>query len=346
MEFNITPKGDGIMFVDHQKNDRSGHLGHALVEYEKNKLLAFYPNDCGDRNAGHNGYGWVEYKRSEDGGKTWSEPIELEYAKKLFDNKEACICCEKAILNDDGKIILFCHRTIHDTQKYGPLLVPTYIISSDNGVTWSEAKELGEFPGRIWDVIKKDGVIYLLMQREYHYMQYNDGDPCHILFKSYDGGETFERCVEITHDDGKKLFYGSMVFTPEGKLVVYIYQFNDEYNLLCFESDDEGKTFVEAEKSYCPQRIRNPQVIYFNGIYFLHGRSGDINPPPSHFVVYNSKDGKHWNEGEIIRICDGWGGASYYSNSIVVGGERILIQASDAYERGKVNVKHWWIDFK
>ena len=70
VDFEITPKevpSFGIMFVDHEKNKRSGHLSHALVEYGKGRVMAFYSNCSGTRNKwspGHNGFGWLEYKRS------------------------------------------------------------------------------------------------------------------------------------------------------------------------------------------------------------------------------------------------------------------------------------------
>ena len=60
------PPNDGILFVDHSRTGRSGHLGHALVEYAPERILAFYPN-CSDANKGHTGDGWMEVKRSEDG---------------------------------------------------------------------------------------------------------------------------------------------------------------------------------------------------------------------------------------------------------------------------------------
>ena len=78
--FPPNPPNDGILFVDHSQTGRSGHLGHALVEYEDGRLLAFYPN-CSDDNKGHSAVGWMEYKRSVDGGKTWGEPIVLDYSK-------------------------------------------------------------------------------------------------------------------------------------------------------------------------------------------------------------------------------------------------------------------------
>lgn len=63
------PPYDGILFVDHFAQARSGHLGHALVEYEPGKILAFYPN-CSDDQDGHSAVGWREFKRSKDGGIT------------------------------------------------------------------------------------------------------------------------------------------------------------------------------------------------------------------------------------------------------------------------------------
>ena len=45
--YYITPSNlpnKGILFVDHAANNRSGHLGHALVQCENGDILAFYPN--------------------------------------------------------------------------------------------------------------------------------------------------------------------------------------------------------------------------------------------------------------------------------------------------------------
>ncbi len=115
--YDVTPKNppnDGILFVDHSQTGRSGHLGHALVEYEDGKILAFYPN-CSDDNRGHSALGWMAYKRSEDGGETWSDPEVLAYTKNLFDEGQTSNLAtrrhsafgEKAVLTDDGEIVLF-----------------------------------------------------------------------------------------------------------------------------------------------------------------------------------------------------------------------------------------------
>ncbi len=93
---NVTPgniPNDGIMFVDHSKAHRGGHLGHALVQCANDDVLAFYPN-CGSEFEGHSGNGWMEYKRSsdeynpdycisDDMGKTWNKPGTIYMAKRI-----------------------------------------------------------------------------------------------------------------------------------------------------------------------------------------------------------------------------------------------------------------------
>ncbi len=59
---------DGILFVDNEARHRSGHMGHALVEYGPQSMLAFFSNCSAAIEHGHTGYGWMEYKRTTDGG--------------------------------------------------------------------------------------------------------------------------------------------------------------------------------------------------------------------------------------------------------------------------------------
>ena len=51
-----SPPSDGILFVDNSLTGRSGHLGHALVEYQDGKILASYPN-CAVHNKAHSAVG-------------------------------------------------------------------------------------------------------------------------------------------------------------------------------------------------------------------------------------------------------------------------------------------------
>ena len=95
------------IFIDHEKNGRSGHCGHALAEFEQGKIIAFYSNTSAKRFSGHSAYGWVEYRISEDYGKTWGKPNVFEFSKKEFLDGIHTVSVEKAVVCDDGSIVVF-----------------------------------------------------------------------------------------------------------------------------------------------------------------------------------------------------------------------------------------------
>ena len=172
--------------------------------------------------------------------------------------------------------------------------------------------------------------------------------PEHVyrLFISTDGGETFTERSTLPFRTENRV-YGTMDFLNDGSLIVYIYDKTDESRPPYVISGDQGKTWGEVKTAYLEKRIRNPQFRAFGGFYFLYGRSGHY-VPPQNFVLYTSADGVRWDEG--VFLCERKAGHSYYSNSVIVGhwgeknAQRLLIQASDAYEQNRTNIKHWWID--
>lgn len=341
------PPNEGILFVDHSKNDRSGHLGHALVQYSPGKILAFYPNVSND-NKGHSAVGWMEYKRSLDGGKTWSKPQALGYSKKMFEGsgKQKSAFTEKAVLTDDGDIILFhLNCDISEGAGWRPHYNPTYTKSSDGGYTWSEPKTLGAKVARVYDAMNYEGNIYVLLFANDSETSFLGTSPDHIyqLFVSEDGGNSFEeRSILPFNTIGRA--YGTMEVLKSGEIIVYIQDMsNDPFGPLDYvTSSDNGRTWSEVKTTYFTKRIRNQQMIKYNNGFFMHGRAKG-----GHFVLYSSEDGKVWDEGTYLRM--GEAGAGAYSNSIVVdspdsvGKKRLLIQASHAYENNKTNVLHWWL---
>lgn len=347
------PPNNGIMFVDHSKTGRSGHLGHALVEYEPGKILAFYPN-CSDANAGHNGDGWMEYKRSLDGGETWSEPAPLEYSRKVYDSGAGrSVMCEKAVLTDEGSILLFnleCVNIAEHNFTWRPLAVPTFLRSSDGGGTWEGPNLMGDEPGRIWDAIYHDGVIYVLELFNDSVIKWHGNLPEHhySLYVSVDQGRSFVRRSVLPFDFMMR-GYGALAFLPDGSLIAYIYNQDDEKHLDYVISADGGHTWGEVDTAFFAKQIRNPQIAAFKDGYVMHGRSGSKGEEgiKGHFVLYASRDGVHWDEGRYLQMRTA--GAGAYSNNVLVhspdgqGDTRLLIQASHAYEKNKTNIFHWWL---
>ena len=355
--FNITPKNfpeEESIFANLQETDRSSHLGHALVEYEPSKILAFYP-DCSavsKDHCGHSGDGWMKYKRSFDGGKTWTEAKDEPHSKALYEesNHSESFMIEKAIITDTGRIVLFyLHCDLfREGHLWEPYLPPFYAYSDDNGESYSSLKKFTGYTGRIWDARYKDGVIYVYIQ-EGEFTAHSNS-PYH-LYVSEDNGETFTLRSTVGFDSCKDCFYGNIYFLPDGRLIAYSYDETDERNLKYVISEDNGFTWGENRRMFFKKRIRNPQVAFFDGLYFMHGRSGSLGDPDKagHFVLYTSEDGFNWDDGEIVRYRENNSGA--YSNNLIIhdenGNEKALyVQFSHAYHLFKTNVLELLIEKK
>lgn len=350
LNLQITPDNlpnTGILYVDHQKNRRSGHMSHALAEYKKGHIISFYSNCSYNRNTnspGHNGFGWIEYRRSADGGKTWDEPQKLPYSWEALLNEPFTISCEKVVSVKENEIVAFCTRNLNP-NGWEPHLEPMVVISRDGGETWSAPTVLCDKKGRVFDALVCDGAIYALM---------NDGvwkignpEEGYYLYKSEDCGETFTLVSQVPSAINDA--YGNIKIMDDGSMICYLYNQKDEYNLYYHISYDMGKTWEKHGKSYLAKRIRNPQVGKVKGGYILHGRAGCETPElPPHFVLYTSADGINWDEG--IYLCEVENQSAYYSNNLVInnddGSQKVLIQSSVPYDRGRVNVCHWFLDIK
>ena len=351
VKYDITPDGIpnmGEMFVDHEKNGRSGHLSHALVEYKKGCVMAFWSNCSGTRNKwwpGHNGFGWLEYRRSTDGGRTWDEPRVFPYSWDSFLNQPFTVSCEKAVSTKENEIVALCIRN-ENPNGWEPYLEPVVVRSEDGGETWSDAALLCDKKGRVYDARVWDGRIYVLMLANDDWLA-KLPEHRYYIYVSDDGGKSFTLHGELPGDTANHA-YGAMIRRDDGSLVCYEYDTKDEYNMVYHISDDMGKTWRESGKSYVKKRIRNPQIAKVRGGYILHGRAGCMsNELPMDFVLYTSPDGITWDDG--VYICSSSSGTAYYSNNLVLDEgdrQRVLIQASVPYSGAKVNISHWFLDIE
>jgi len=347
----ITPR-EGVLFANHEPLGRSGHMGHALVEYAPGEALAFYPS-CSAEDAhwkGHSGFGWMEYRRTADAGATWSEPIAEPNSRHLFDRGIGrTMMCEKAVCTDSGRIILFyltCDM-VTNGHIWEPYFEPRVAFSDDRGETWSQDEMLIHEAGRVYDVLYRNGVIYVLFLSNAElpgiaHLQEHD----YKLLVSCDDGKTFTVRSKLSFQSTINCYYGTMAFREDGSLIAYIYDERDEYNLKYIVSADDGYTWSVNRRAFFAQKIRNPQIKRFGGMWICHGRSGSIGENTGHFIMYTSPDGICWDEGAILRPAGH--GAGAYSNSIVLHGERerLLVQSSHAYYQNRTNTLMWLIERK
>ncbi len=346
--FHLTPD-EGELFIEHSKSGRGGHLGHAMTEYDADKIICFYPNCDGVKGNGHTGHGWMEYKKSQDGGKTWDEAEVFPYSKNLYDmDFGVTAMCEKAITAKNGNIIVFnllCDIAESQGKAWGPHPLATYCISKDEGKTWSKGKRIGEYCGRIYDVIEKDDKIYVLML---HGKSGYATDTEFHLYESCDYGETF---TDVSHipfriSESEHRYYGTLGILNNNNMICYTYCEEDEFNCTYMISKDAGRTWEEG-KAYFDLGLRNVQLLKIAGAFFMFGRSRmDVGD----FVAYASDDGMHWSKGTVLKKREN--GAGAYSNTLLLGkyacADRnvALIQASHAYDKDKTNVYHWFLTAK
>ena len=357
--FRIVPAdipNEGILFVDHRKYGRSGHGGNCLTECVNGDIVSFYSNVSGEIHQGHGVAGWSEYRRSQDGGETWSEPVVLDYSKRAWEGDDVYSALVFAVTTaPNGTLIAFVSRFA--SARWVKKLPPACLLSRDNGETWSEPHPLDP-DSNVEDVSLTFDAVFTHDDQVFAAFMGGSATFCdgpHSMYVSADGGESFERRSILPFD--RQNYYVTAGVLDSGDIIAYSYPYSadgdiDEYNIPYVTSVDEGRTWSEVKTTQFARAIRNPQLSRKIGsLYFLHGRTGNHSRDPRHLVLYASQDGIHWDEGRILHRRGPGRGDAYSANEVMGKYDpsvpnRLLIQSSISYEAhsSKVNERHWWVE--
>jgi uncharacterized protein (TIGR02145 family) len=368
--FDILPKNvksEGEMFVNHEEKNRSGHYGSALTTCSNGDILAFYTNVSGQIFEGHGIAGWSEYKRSSDGGKTWSEPVILEYTKRIWDLNKLkgdslppgktyfAVRATSVVTAPNGNLIAFLSRQLASYRdNYHDFKTPQYLLSYDNGSTWTDPREVDELAtSKQISLVNQDGAAFVHQGMIYAVFIGGHGTGEYTMYGSKDNGETFEKLSENLFK-GKQYksnyYYTSARALDDGRLIVYSYNMEDENNWPYVISNDQGKTWSDVKTTYMAKRIRGGEITgKIGGYYFLVGRSGSFGNDPLNLVLYASKNGIDWDRGRYIKRVQKTLDAYSAIEMVRTPGEsqpsKVLIQSTVGYGVGaNVNLKHWWIE--
>ena len=176
--------------------------------------------------------------------------------------------------------------------------------SQDHGATWSDPEPFaGDVIGYPAAVAVAGAVNYALV---------DSGD--HVLCVSTDDGQTWRKRSSLPLQNNA--WYGAMCIMEDGRLLAGAYVTHDENHLYYCISPDGGRTWGTQQKAYLDKRIRDPELAYLDGKYYLQGRSGQSGDGSRRFVIYQSNDGIHWKNGVIVS-GDRRGPDGYSHNCII-----------------------------
>ncbi len=221
--------------VDREAGQYLGHPTTALLE-DGRTILCVYPK-------GH-GRGAIVYKRSTDGGRTWSE--RLPTPKNWETSKE--VPTIHRVVGPDGR-----KRLITWSGLYPARLA----VSEDDGETWSDLKPAGD-----WGGIVVMGFVEPLRTGKGHYlaMFHDDGrfftktperKGVFTLYqtRSTDGGLTWSRPEAVYASSEVHLCEPGCIRSPDGKRMAVLLRENARRkNSHVVFSDDEGRTWSEPRE--------------------------------------------------------------------------------------------------
>lgn len=220
------------VIVDHEHGQYLGHPTTVLLE-DGHSILCVYPK-------GH-GKGGIVYKRSTDGGITWSD--RLPVPESWATSKE--VPTLRRVISADGKkrIIMF-----------SGLFPCRMAVTEDDGATWSDIKPVGD-----WGGIVTMGCVTDLKTGPGHYlaMFHDDGryftsvphqtkPVTFALYKtlSTDGGLSWSFPEVIDSSSSHHICEPGVIRSPDGKqLAVLLRENSRQHNSQIIFSDDEGKTW-------------------------------------------------------------------------------------------------------
>ncbi len=219
--------------VDREAGQYLGHPTTVLLE-DGRTILCVYPK-------GH-GRGAIVYKRSSDGGLTWSE--RLPTPKSWATSKE--VPTLHRVVGPDGR-----KRIIMWSGLYPARLA----VTEDDGKTWSELEPAGDWGGIVvmgfTEPIRTGAGHYLAMfhddGRFFTSKPHQEKPVVFKLFKTFsrDGGLTWSFPEEVWRGSELHLCEPGLIRSPDGQqLAVLLRENSRRRNSHVIFSDDEAKTWT------------------------------------------------------------------------------------------------------
>lgn len=224
------------VIVDREPGQYLGHPTTVLLE-DGRTILCVYPK-------GH-GRGAIVYKRSTDGGLTWSErlPTPASWATSLE------VPTLHRVVDADGT-----RRLIMWSGLYPARLA----VSEDNGLHWTELKPVGDWGGIVVmgsvEKLKAPGHYLALFHDDGRFFTKDNKTSNPVVFtlyqtKSTDGGLTWSPPTAVLSRSDVHLCEPGCIRSPDGEqLAVLLRENSRRRNSFVIFSSDEGASWSEPRE--------------------------------------------------------------------------------------------------
>lgn len=219
--------GERAVLVDREPGQYLGHPTTLLLE-DGRTLLAVYPK-------GH-GRGALVYKRSTDGGRTWSE--RLPTPGSWASSKEVPTLHRVVAPDGTKRIVMF--------SGLYPIRMS---VSEDDGQSWSELEPIGDYGG-----VVAMGSVERARNGDYLAFFHDDGRFLRdggkrtrfdvFQVRSTDGGLTWSQPRSIATHPTAQLCEPGCLRSPDGRTLALLLRENSRrHNSFVIFSEDEGATW-------------------------------------------------------------------------------------------------------
>lgn len=223
------------VIIDREPGQYLGHPTTVLLE-DGRTMLCVYPK-------GH-GKGAVVYKRSTDGGLTWSERLPTPAS---WETSQEVPTLHRVVGPDGTKRIIM----------FSGLYPIRVAVSEDDGGTWSELEPVGDWGGivamgSVIDLHTGPGHYMALFHDDGRFLRANgENTKTFVVYKSVstDGGLTWRQPVGIAHRPDVHLCEPGAIRSPDGKQIAVLLRENSRTkNSFVIFTDDEGEIWTEPRE--------------------------------------------------------------------------------------------------
>ncbi|WP_169973899.1 sialidase family protein [Tautonia rosea] len=229
---DLADQSDRQVVVDREPGQYLGHPTTVLLE-DGQTMIIVYPK-------GH-GRGPIVMKRSEDGGRSWSD--RLPVPENWTTSQETPTI--HRVIDDEGtkRLILF-----------SGLYPIRMAVSEDDGRNWTPLEPIGDFGGIVaMSSVErlKDGSYMALFHDDGRFLRGDGQRKPFQVFKtlSTDGGLKWSEPVVIAEHPTAHLCEPGLIRSPDGSQIAVLLRENSrQHNSFLIVSDDEGATWSKPRE--------------------------------------------------------------------------------------------------